>query len=134
MTTAYKQKEEYTETRILPQIREYEGYACEDDGGYEEWLDRLDITDDYMFAHVMKNEEICKGVVSCLFPEHKIDKIRYVAEPEERTSSQESETVSVSYRYKSAAKGRRIFKAPAKLYNIHMQIRPVRQRLLQILL
>ncbi len=125
MVTAYKQKEEYMSARILPHIGEYEYYACEDNSGYEEWLDRIDITDDYMFAHVMKNEEICKGVVSCLFPEHKIYKIKYVAEPEEQHD--DKSVISETQKTLSPLVGRRSVRFDAyiddgkTIYDIEMQ-------------
>ncbi len=38
----------------------------------------VDITDDFMFSYIMRNPDICIAVLECLFPDHKIQNVRYI--------------------------------------------------------
>jgi len=41
-------------------------------------FDDLDITDDYMFAYVMRQSDICIALLRSIFPSHGIKSIRYI--------------------------------------------------------
>ena len=62
----------------LPVIDELSCYVCED----FEWFERIDITNDYMFAHVMRDPDICMELLRYLLPEHNISRIEYVSSEE----------------------------------------------------
>lgn len=73
----------------LPGIDDLSSYLC--DG--EEWLDEIDITNDYMFAHVMRDPDICKEMLEYLLPEHNIQRIEYVSDEEKSETGEQNQNI-----------------------------------------
>lgn len=61
------------------------------DGVDDTPIDEIDITNDYMFAHVMRDSDICIELLRCLLPNQNISHINYIYTDEYGNSRHEPE-------------------------------------------
>ena len=75
----------------LPVIADLSSYVCEDEN---EWFEKIDITNDYMFAHVMRDPDICTELLKYLLPEHNISRIEYISTEENDDKSNNKDSIN----------------------------------------